>query len=42
MDSARGHIKRKEKTGARGVECLWGDLKTHPQCVHGNFQYVKQ
>ncbi|EFN79182.1 zinc finger CCHC domain-containing protein 4 [Harpegnathos saltator] len=21
--------------GIRGVECLWGDLKKHPQCPHG-------
>lgn len=21
---------------ARGVVCLWGDLKNHPQCPHGN------
>lgn len=21
----------------RGVVCLWGDLKNHPQCPHGNY-----
>jgi len=24
-----------------GMECLWGDLKSHPQCPHGNPQICK-
>jgi len=24
-----------------GIECLWGDLKNHPQCPHGNPEICK-
>jgi len=24
-----------------GIECLWGDLESHPQCPHGNPEICK-